>query len=74
MTNKEELKIKLKELIDEYNQYDEDFKKNMSEDDTRAKFIDPLLKIVLGWEERDIDRQKSIEALTPEGHMKRADT
>lgn len=73
MITKEELKNNLLELINEYNSYSVTEKERMSEDDTRAKFIDSLLKEVLGWSERDIDRQTSIESLTPEGHMKRAD-
>ena len=73
MITKEELKKKLKWLLDDYLSYSEDERKNMNEDQTRAKFIDPLLKDVLGWRERQMDRQTSIEALSPHGHMKRAD-
>jgi type I restriction-modification system DNA methylase subunit len=68
-----ELKNKLRALLEEYQNYSEEVREKMSEDDTRAKFIDPLLKEVLGWNEREIDRQTSIESLNPEGHMKRAD-
>ena len=71
--SKEELKVGLKKLIEDYNSYSEDEQEKMSEDSTRAKFIDPLLKDILGWDERNIDRQTSIEALTSSGHMKRAD-
>ena len=70
---KNEFKGKLKDLLAYYRSYSEQEIEQMSEDDTRAKFIDPLLKDILGWDERDIDRQKSIESLTSEGHMKRAD-
>ncbi len=35
--------------------------KELSEDDTRAKLIDPLLKEVLGWNEEFIVRQPSVE-------------
>ena len=74
MVTKEEVKNKLEELIKDYNQsYSKEEKESMSEDATRRKFIDRLLKEVLGWDERDLDSQTPIESLTPEGHMKRAD-
>lgn len=73
MLTKVELVGKLRHLIEEYQRYNKEEKEAMSEDDTRAKFIDPLLKDVLGWDEREIDRQTSMPSLTPEGHMKRAD-
>ncbi len=73
MVVKKELKEKLERLLKDYQSYSVDEREGMNEDDTRAKFIDPLLKGVLEWDEHDIDRQKSIESLTPEGHMKRAD-
>jgi len=42
----------------------------MSEDDTRAKFIDRVLREVFGWKESMMDRQKSIET---KGKIKRSD-
>lgn len=68
--DKEELKHKLLSLIDNYKTYDADRLEHMSEDDTRSKFIDRLLKDVLGWEEEQLDRQKSIET---KGNLKRSD-
>ena len=47
-----ELIIRCKNLLDD---------KELSEDDTRAKLIDPFLKEVLGWKEEYIVRQPSIE-------------
>jgi hypothetical protein len=49
------LKIKLKEqLLIDSNASD------LTEADTRAKFIDPLFKEVLGWTEQDIRREKPV--------------
>jgi type I restriction-modification system DNA methylase subunit len=73
MITKEELKNKLDDLIKDYQSYSKEDRDSMSEDDTRRKFIDRLLKDVLGWDEKNIDSQTPIESLTPEGHMKRAD-
>lgn len=50
---------KLKELIVRCKRLSDD--KGLSEDDTRAKLIDPLLKEVLGWEEEYLVRQPSVE-------------
>ena len=74
MITKEEMKKELQRIINDYkDNYSKERKQMMSEDDTRRKFIDPLLKNVLGWEEKDIDSQTPIESLNPEGHMRRAD-
>lgn len=68
--NKEEMQRKLEAIIHDYKTYDTDRLERMSEDDTRSKFIDRVLKEVLGWEENQLDRQKSIET---KDKMKRAD-
>lgn len=73
MVTKEELKKRLEILLKEYNSYDNEEKEKMNEDATRANFIDPLMRDVLGWNKRDIDYQTSIDSLAPDGHMKRAD-
>lgn len=73
MVTKEELRSKLEDLLNEYQSYSKEEQRNMNEDATRANFIDPLMKDVLGWSKRDIDYQTSIESLMPDGHMKRAD-
>ncbi|MGA3020736.1 MAG: N-6 DNA methylase [Candidatus Micrarchaeales archaeon] len=70
MITKTDLKNRLVNLIADYKKYNPDHLESMSEDDTRAKFIDPLLKTVLGWDEQEIDRQKSIET---KGNIKHAD-
>lgn len=70
MVTKEQIKNNLLKLIAEYKTYDDERLDRMSEDDTRSKFIDVLLKEVLDWDEKQIDRQKSIET---KGNLKRAD-
>ena len=50
---------KLRDLITRCKSLLEDT--GLSEDDTRAKLIDPLLKEVLGWDEEYIVRQPSLE-------------
>lgn len=50
---------KLKELISRCKNLLDD--KGLSEDDTRAKLIDPLIKEVLGWNEDSLVRQPSVE-------------
>lgn len=70
MLTKEQIKKKLNDLIADYKVYDSSRLENMSEDDTRVKFIDRLLKEVLDWDEGNIDRQKSIET---KGNLKHSD-
>lgn len=64
------MRDKLEEIITDYKTYDTDRLERMSEDDTRSKFIDRILKEVLGWDEKLLDRQKSIET---KDKIKRAD-
>ena len=68
--DKGELKTNLLNLIKYYQTYDTERLDRMSEDDTRSKFIDRLLKEVLGWDEDRLDRQKSIETKV---NIKRSD-
>lgn len=66
-----EMKKQLIEIIEDHNtNYDDVRKDHMSEDDTRAKFIDRVLREVFGWKEAMMDRQKSIET---KGKIKRSD-
>jgi len=65
------IKQRLQDIIEDYKtNYDAVRKDHMSEDDTRVKFIDRVLREVLGWKEAQIDRQKSIET---KGRIKHAD-
>lgn len=65
------MKKALLEIVEDYKEnYDDVRKEHMSEDDTRAKFIDRVLREVFGWKEAKMDRQKSIET---KGRLKRAD-
>lgn len=59
---------KLKELIERCKRLLDD--KNLSEQDTKSKLIDPLLKEVLGWNEDFIVREASVET---KDSMKRPD-
>ncbi len=68
MISKEEIISRLNKIIDAYKKnYSED---SLSEDDTRSKLVDRILKEVLEWEEPLIDRQNPIDT---EGSIKRAD-
>ena len=74
MITKKQIKKEFQNIINDYkDNYSQERKESMSEEDTRKKFIDSILNKVLGWEEKDIDRQTSIESLSPEGHMRKAD-
>jgi type I restriction-modification system DNA methylase subunit len=68
MISKEEIIDRLNKIIETYKtNYSDDV---LSEDDTRSKLIDRILREVLEWEEPLLDRQKPIET---ESSIKRAD-
>lgn len=68
MIDKDEIIVRLNKIIDAYKRdYSDDA---LSEDDTRSKLVDRILKEVLEWEEPMIDRQNPIDT---EGSIKRAD-
>jgi type I restriction-modification system DNA methylase subunit len=68
MISKEEIISRLNAIMESYHKnYSDDA---LSEDDTRSKLIDRILREVLEWEEPLIDRQKPIET---ESSIKRAD-
>ncbi len=59
MIDKDEIILRLNKIIDAYKKdYSDD---TLSEDDTRSKLVDRILKEVLEWEEPMIDRQNPID-------------
>lgn len=70
MPTRAEMISALDKLKTRYSTLSEEERKSMSESDTRAKFIDDLLKLVLGWDENFIHREKPIET---KGSIKHSD-
>ena len=60
MLTRDELKNRLLVLIDKYKSLDAIEKKEMTEDDTRRRFIDKLLTSVLEWDDDLWSSQKSV--------------
>ncbi len=58
MINLDESLLKFKSFKEEYNNY---LNTDLTESDTRSKLIDELFKTVLGWVEKDINREKYVQ-------------
>ena len=66
MVNKEEAKVKIKELIDDFKANYQKYKKEL-EANTETKLVEPLFKI-LGWTTKDFVKQEKAHRGTKTGH------